>query len=67
MVRKKTLSPSGGRNEEGDYSNAHINIHSDELEVAGLDIGDEVFVRVRDGKIIMQKAETDCGKFEHDF
>ena len=30
-----------------------------------MDIGDEVFVRVRDGKIIIQKADADAVK--HDF
>lgn len=59
MVRKKTLSPSGARNDEGEYSNAHINLHEDELTVAGLAIGDEVYVQVREGKIVIQKAEAD--------
>jgi len=30
-----------------------------------MDIGDEVFVRVRDGKIIIQKADED--DVEHEF
>ncbi|MEF8819710.1 MAG: type I toxin-antitoxin system SymE family toxin [Haloferacaceae archaeon] len=65
MVRKKKLSPSGAKDENGEYHNVHVNLHEDELAVAGLDIGDEVFVRVRDGKIIIQKADPD--EVEHDF
>ncbi len=65
MVRKKTLSPSGAKDENGEYHNVHVNLHEDELAVAGLEIGDEVFVRVRDGKIIIQKADPD--EVEHDF
>ena len=42
-----------------------MNLHEDELEVAGMEIGDEVFVRVRDGKIIIQSADAD--DVEHDF
>ena len=64
MVRKKKLSPSGAKDENGEYHNVHVNLHEDELAVAGMDIGDEVFVRVRDGKIIIQKADTDA--VEHD-
>jgi len=64
MVRKKTLSPSGAKDEQGEYHNVHVNLHEDELAVAGMSIGDEVFVRVRDGKIIIQKADTD--DVEHD-
>jgi len=65
MVRKKTLSPSGAKDEDGNYHNVHLNLHEDELEVAGMDIGDEVFVRVRDGKIIIQKADED--QIDHEF
>ena len=65
MVRKKKLSPSGAKSEDGEYHNAHVNLHEDELAVAGLDIGDEVFVRVREEKIIIQKADPD--EVEHDF
>ena len=65
MVRKKTLSPSGAKGEDDEYHNAHVNLHEDELSVAGLDIGDEVFVRVREDKIIIQKADQD--DVEHDF
>ncbi|OAQ52915.1 hypothetical protein HTG_08795 [Natrinema mahii] len=65
MVRKKKLSPSGAKDEDGNYHNVHLNLHEDELEVAGMDIGDEVFVRVRDGKIIIQKANED--DVEHEF
>jgi hypothetical protein len=65
MVRKKKLSPSGAKDEEGEYHNVHINLHEDELAVAGMEIGDEVFVRVRDNKIIIQKADAD--DVEHEF
>ena len=65
MVRKKTLSPSGAKGEDDTYHNAHVNLHEDELAVAGLEIGDEVFVRVREDKIIIQKA--DPKDVEHDF
>ncbi|ELY65926.1 MULTISPECIES: hypothetical protein [Natrinema] len=65
MVRKKKLSPSGAKDDDGNYHNVHLNLHEDELEVAGMDIGDEVFVRVRDGKIIIQKADDD--DVEHEF
>jgi hypothetical protein len=65
MVRKKKLSPSGAKDEEGEYHNVHVNLHEDELAVAGMEIGDAVFVRVRDGKIIIQKADPD--DVEHDF
>ena len=65
MVRKKKLSPSGAKDEDGEYHNVHINIHEDELDVAGMEIGDEVFVRVRDNKIIIQKADAD--DVEHEF
>lgn len=66
MVRKKKLSPSGAKDENGEYHNVHLNLHEDELVVAGMEIGDEVFVRVRDSKIIIQKADDD-DDFEHDF
>jgi hypothetical protein len=57
MVRRKTLSPSGAKDEHGEYHNVHLNLHEDELTVAGLDIGGEVFVHVRENKIIIQKAD----------
>jgi len=65
MVRKKKLSPSGAKDEDGEYHNVHVNLHEDELAVAGMDIGDEVFVRVRDGKIVIQKADPE--DLDHDF
>ena len=65
MVREKKLSPSGAKDDHGEYHNVHINLHEDELAVAGMDIGDEVFVRVREGKIIIQRADKD--RVEHDF
>ncbi|KYH26472.1 hypothetical protein HAPAU_15700 [Halalkalicoccus paucihalophilus] len=64
MVRKKKLSPSGTKDQQGEYHNVHLNLHEDELTVAGLDIGDEVFVRVRKDKIIIQS--TDQETVEHD-
>ncbi|ERG90189.1 MAG: hypothetical protein J07HQW1_00204 [Haloquadratum walsbyi J07HQW1] len=64
MVRKKKLSPSGAKDEDGEYHNVHVNLHEDELTVAGMEIGDEVFVRVRDEKIIIQKANPES--VEHD-
>ena len=67
MVRKKKLSPSGAKDEDGEYHNVHVNLQEDELAVAGMEIGDEVFVRVRDGKIIIQKANSDPEDLEHDF
>lgn len=57
MVRRKTLSPSGAKDGHGDYHNVHVNLHEDELTVAGLDIGEEVFVHVRENRIIIQKAD----------
>jgi hypothetical protein len=65
MVRKKTLSPSGAKGEDGDYHNAHINLHEDELAVAGMQIGDEVLVRVREDKVIIQRADQE--EVQHDF
>jgi hypothetical protein len=66
MVRKKKLSPSGAKGEDGEYHNVHLNLHEDELAVAGLEIGDDVFVRVREDKIIIQKAE-DPDDVDHEF
>ena len=65
MVRKKRPSPSRPKDDSGECHNVHVNLHEDELDVAGLDIGDEVFIRVRDGKIIIQKADPD--EVEHEF
>lgn len=64
MVRRKKLSPSGAKDDHGDYHNAHLNLHEDELTVAGLDVGGEVFVRVRENRIIVQKA--DIATVSHD-
>jgi len=66
MVRKKKLSPSGAKDENGEYHNVHLNLHEDELTVAGMEIGDEVFVRVRDNKIVIQKADPE-EDIEHEF
>ena len=65
MVRKKKLSPSGAKDDHGEYHNVHVNLHEGELAVAGMDIGDDVFVRVREDKIIIQKADQD--RVEHEF
>lgn len=65
MVRRKKLSPSGAKDKSGEYHNAHLNLHEDELAVAGMSIGDDVFVRVRKNKIIIQS--TNQKKVEHDF
>lgn len=67
MVRKKKLTPSGSKDEDGEYSNAHVNLHEDELRVAGMEIGDEVLVRVREGKIVIQMEPDDEEEIEHDF
>lgn len=67
MVRKKKLSPSGAKGEDDEYHNVHLNLHEDELAVAGMDIGDEVFVRVREDKIIIQRADTDADELDHEF
>ncbi len=56
MVRRKTLSPCGPRDEDG-YSNAHLNLHEDELTVAGMEIGEEVFVSVREEGILIRRAD----------
>ena len=65
MVRKKTLSPSGAKDDDGEYHNVHLNLHEDELAVAGMEIGDEVFVTVREDKIIVQKADPET--VDHEF
>ena len=67
MVRKKKLSPSGAKGDDGEYHNVHLNLHEDELAVAGMDIGDQVFVRVREDKIIIQRADTDTDELDHEF
>ena len=58
MVRKKRLSPSGAKGSDGQYHNAHVSLNEDELSAAGFRIGDEIFVRVRENMIILQKAEN---------
>lgn len=57
MVRKKKLNPSGAKDEAGKYHNAHLSLNEDELNAAGFEIGDEVFVRVRENMLLIQKAE----------
>lgn len=57
MVRKKTLSPSGATDDDGEHRNAQININQAELDYSGLDIGDEVYVRTEKGRIIIEDIE----------
>lgn len=66
MVRKKKLSPTGMKNEDGEYSNANISLNKDELEVAGLEIGDEVIVRARKGMLVIQKP-GESQDIQHEF
>ncbi|MFO8109027.1 MAG: hypothetical protein R6U17_00670 [Thermoplasmata archaeon] len=56
MVRKKKLNPSGSKGQDGKFHNAHLSLNEDELEAAGLEIGEEVLVRVREDVIVVQKA-----------
>lgn len=65
MVRRKKLSPTGAKDTDGEYHNVHVNLNEAELSVAGMDIGDEVFVRVRENKIVIQK--TDMTIIQHNF
>jgi hypothetical protein len=57
MARKKTLSLSGAKDESGRYHNAHLSLHEGELSLAGMAIGDEVFVRVYGDALTVQKAD----------
>jgi alanine-alpha-ketoisovalerate/valine-pyruvate aminotransferase len=57
MVRRKKLNPSGGKDSNGNYRNTHLHLHIDEIGVAGMSIGDEVFVQVRDDEIVIRKAD----------
>lgn len=66
MVRRKKLSPSGVKDKDGNYNNAHINIHKDELKAAGFEIGDEVLVRVRNNMIVIQKP-GEGEELQHEF
>jgi hypothetical protein len=65
MVRKEKLGPSGGKDDRGEYHNVHVDLHEGELTVAGMDVGGDVFVRVREDEIIIQRA--DQNRVEHDF
>lgn len=62
VVRKKKLSPTGAKNQHGEYRNAHLNLTEAEFLVAGLAIGNEVIVRVRESRIILQSTK----QVEHD-
>ncbi|GAB3018347.1 hypothetical protein [Natronobiforma cellulositropha] len=57
MVRRKTLSPCGPKDKDDNYRNAHVNLHEDELTVAGMEIGERVLVRVRDNRIVIQRTD----------
>jgi hypothetical protein len=65
MVRKGKLSPSGAKDDRGEYHSVHLNLNEGELAVAGIDIGDEVFVRVREDEVISKRADRDW--VEYDF
>lgn len=57
MVRRKKLSPCGPKDDDDNYRNAHVNLHEDELVVAGMDIGERVLVKVRDERIIIERTD----------
>ena len=63
MVRKEKLSPSGAKDDRGEYHSVHLN--EGELAVAGIDIGDGVFVWVREDEVISERADRDW--VEYDF
>lgn len=65
MVRKKTLHPGDTTDDDGEYHNVHLNRHEDELAVAGMEIGDRVFVTVHEDTIIGQKADPET--VDHEF
>lgn len=44
MVKKKTLAPTGPQDENGEHNNAQVSLNADELEMIGLEPGDEVVV-----------------------
>ncbi len=57
MVRRKTLSPAGPKDADEGYRNANLTLHRDELTVAGLEVGEEVLVRVEDSQIIVERSD----------
>lgn len=59
MARRKKLSPSGNKGPDGGYRNVRLDLHKDELYLAGMKIGEEVYVRVRSGKIIVHPVDED--------
>jgi len=65
MIREKELGPSGAKDENGECHDVHFDPHGDEPTVAGMEIGDEGLVRVRDDEII-QKTDAD-DELEHEF
>ena len=64
MVRKKKLSPTGAKNQHGEYRNVHLSLNEDELSFAGLDIGDEVVVHVQEDRIIVQSTHQETAEHE---
>jgi hypothetical protein len=56
-VCKKKLSPCGAKDNDGNYHNAHVNLHEDELTVAGINIGERVLVKVRDKRITIEQID----------
>jgi len=58
MVGETTVSPGGPKSEDGTYRGVQPNLSTDE-PAAGTDIGDEVFVGVRENESTTQRADTD--------
>ncbi|ERH08598.1 MAG: hypothetical protein J07HX64_00344 [halophilic archaeon J07HX64] len=65
MVGTEKLGPGGTKTEHGERHSAYVNLHENELTVAGVDVGDEMFARVREDRIIVQRADTD--ELDHEF
>lgn len=55
MVRKKKVSGSGAKNDDGSYNNGRVNLNKDELEFAGIEIGDHVHVYAEEDRIIIKR------------
>jgi hypothetical protein len=56
-VCKKKLSPCGAKDNDGNYHNAHVNLHEDELTVAGINIGERVLSQGRDKRITIEQID----------
>jgi hypothetical protein len=65
MVRKGKPGPSGAKDDRSEYHSVHLNLNEGELAVAGIDIGDMGFVRVREDEVISRRADRDW--VEYDF